>query len=127
MPAERANLSEPSLGQLLEKTLQHAKELVQAEISLARHELRNEISSLVGAVVLLAAGVMFLQAALTTLGVLLVLQLGSGAISASIVVILAAVGATLCGLAKRGLDKRKLPQTSAHLALDARQVMETVK
>ncbi len=129
MPAqvERANAAEPSLGQLLEKTMHHAKELVQAEISLARHELSNEVSAALGAVALLVAGIVFLQAALTTLGVLLVIQLGGGAIAASVVVFMTLVGTALCLLAKRGLEKRKFPQTSSHLALDADQVMETVK
>jgi len=130
MPAtvvERANSPEPSLGQLLEKTLHHAKDLVQAEISLAKHEVSSEISSALGAVAWLIAGLMFLQAALTTLGVLLVFELGGGAIAASVVVLMTSLGLAMCLLAKRGLEKRKLPQTSAHLGLDAQQVMETVK
>jgi len=127
LAGDRAKTPEPSLGQLLEKTLQHAKELVQAEISLARHEFGHELSSMLGAAVLLVAGIVFLQAALTTLGVLLVLQLGGGAIAASVVLVLAAIGATLCLLAKRDLEKRKMPETAAHLALDAQRVMETVK
>ncbi len=115
------------MGQLLEKTLHHAKQLVQAEISLARHELGSELSAAVSSMVLLVAGVVFLQSALTTLGVLLVFQLGGGAIAASVVGVMAAVGATLCLLAKRGLEKKKLPQTSRHLSLDTEQVMEAAK
>ena len=40
----------PNLGQLLENTLHHGKELLQAELSLARNELSNELSSALGSV-----------------------------------------------------------------------------
>ena len=117
----------PNLGQLLENTLHHGKELLQAELSLARNELSSELSSAFGSLGLLAAGAMFLQAALTTLGVILVVQLGAGVAAVALVVGLAGVGVALSVIALRALERRKLPRTTTRLALDTRQVMETVK
>jgi Putative Actinobacterial Holin-X, holin superfamily III len=117
----------PNLGQLLESTLHHAKELLQAEASLARKELSTEVTSALGSIGLLAVGVMFLQGALTTLGVVLVLAFGVGIAAMAVVAALAAIGVAFLIAAVRGLERRKLPRTTARLALDAQQVMETVK
>jgi uncharacterized membrane protein YqjE len=125
--SEQPQPAEPNLGQLLENTLHHGKELLQAELSLARRELSTEVSSAVGSLGLLAVGAMFLQAALTTLGVVLVLAFGVGAAVIALVVVLAAVGGVLTVVAIRALDRKKLPRTTARFAMDAKQVMETVK
>jgi len=117
----------PDLGDLLEDALHQAKSLLQAELSLARRELVTELKSTASSLLLLVVGVMFLQAGLVTLGVLLLLALGVGVASAGVVIALAAVGAALLLIARRGLAQRKLPHTTARLALDAKQVMETVK
>ena len=90
--SEQANAAAPNLGQLLENTLHHAKELLQAEASLARRELSSEVSSAFGSIGLLAIGVMFLQGALTTLGVVLVLAFGVGVAAIALVAGLAAQG-----------------------------------
>ena len=124
---DSANAAAPNLAELLESTLHHAKDLLQAELSLARQELSRELSSAFGSLGLLAAGAMFLQAALTTLGVILVLQFGVGIAAAALVIVFAGVGVVLSVLALRALERRKLPRTTARLALDAQQVMETVK
>jgi putative superfamily III holin-X len=125
--SEQANAAAPNLGQLLENTLHHAKELLQAEASLARRELSSEVSSAFGSIGLLAIGVMFLQGALTTLGVVLVLAFGVGVAAIALVAGLAAVGVVLSVVALRALERRKLPRTTGRLALDAQRVMETVK
>jgi uncharacterized membrane protein YqjE len=117
----------PDLGDLLEDVLHQSKSLVQAEFSLARRELVAELRAATGSLVLLVIGVMFLQAALVTLGVLFVLALGVGVASAGVVVALAAIGAAVLLLARHQLAHRKLPRTLARLTLDAKQVMETVK
>lgn len=116
-----------NLGELLESTLHQAKTLLQAEVSLARSELSSELDAAVGAAGILAAGAMCLQAGLVTLGVLLILAFGVGVASIAVVVALFALGAFAVIYAVRSLQQRKLQRTSARLALDAKQVMETVK
>ena len=126
--SEQANAAAPNLGQLLENTLHHAKELLQAELSLAKREFSSEVSSAFASIGLLAVGVMFLQGALTTLGVVLVLEFGVGVVAVTLVVALAVIGVVCSAVALRALERRKLPRTTARLALDAQQVaMETVK
>src|SRR6478609_10568878 len=105
----------PNLGELVEDALHQAKTLVQAEFSLARGELKNELKPALGSAVLIGAGVMFFQAALVTLGVLLVLALGVGATSAVVVLGLLAFGAVLLMLGLRSLRLAKLPRTTARL------------
>jgi len=118
---------EPNLGDLVEDALHQAKTLVQAEFSLARGELKNEIKQTLGSAVLLGVGVMCLQAALVTLGVLLVLALGVGAASALVVLGLLAFAALFVVVGLRSLRGSKLPRTTARLSSDAKQVLETVK
>jgi hypothetical protein len=125
--AERAHAAPPNLGDLLENTLHHAKSLLQAELSLARRELSGELSAAYGSLGLLVVAAMFLQAALSTLAVVLVLAFGVGVTAVGLVVLLAAIGGVLMVIALRSLERRKLPRTTARLAMDAEQVMETVK
>jgi uncharacterized membrane protein YqjE len=117
----------PNFGDLVEDALLQAKNLVQAELSLARRELSSEMKGAYGALLLLSIGAMFLQAALVTLGVLLILAFGVGIAAGVVIAVFAAVGLTCTLLAARALGGRKLPRTSARLALDAKQVLETVK
>jgi uncharacterized membrane protein YqjE len=117
----------PSFGELVEHTLHDAKGLLQAELSLARRELSSEVSSALGSIGLFLAGAMFLQAALTTLGVFVLIVFGAGAVGASMIAVLAGIGIWLCVRAKHALAQRKLPRTTARLALDAEQVMGAVK
>jgi len=118
---------EPDLGDLVEDALHQAKTLVQAELSLARGELKSEVKQALGSAVVLGAGAMCLQAALVTLGVLLVLALGVGAASALVVLGLLAFGALFVVFGLRSLRRSKLPRTTARLTADAKQVLETVK
>jgi hypothetical protein len=124
--AERAS-GTPNLGELLESTLHNAKTLLQAELSLAKRELSSELTSMLSSLGLLIAGAFFLQSPLTTLGVLLVLAFGMGIAAVAVVVVLAGIGAVLLFVALRALERKKLPRTTARLALDTQQVMETVK
>ena len=117
----------PNLGDLVEDALHQAKTLVQAEFSLARSELKGELKQALSSALLLGAGVMCLQAALVTLGVLLVLTLGVGVGSVVVVVGLAALGAALLVIGVQSAQRRKLPRTTDRLTSDAKQVMETVK
>ena len=122
-----AEKSRPNLGDILEDALHQAKSLVQAELSLARRELVGEVSSAYSALGLLAAGAVLLTAGLATLGVLLVLAFGVGIAAAAVVVAFLALGTVLVVMACRSLERKKFPRTSARLALDAKQVMETVE
>ena len=117
----------PNLGDLVEDALHQAKTLVQAELSLARGELKSELKQALGSALLLGAGAMCLQAALVTLGVLLILAFGVGVGSASVVVALLVIAAVLMLFGVRSARLGKLPRTTARLGSDAKQVMETVK
>jgi len=121
------NKSTPNLGDLVEDALHQAKTLVQAEFSLARNELKGELKQALGSALLLGAGAMCLQAALVTLGVLLVLALGVGIASVFVVLGLVAIAASLLMLGVRAAQGKKLPRTTERLTSDAKQVMETVK
>ena len=116
-----------NMGDVLEDALLQAKTLIQAELSLARHELSSELRGTFGSLLLLATGAMFLQAALVTLGVWLLLAFGVGIAAVAVVGVFVALGSTCALMAARTLGKRKLPRTTARLALDAKQVLETVK
>jgi uncharacterized membrane protein YqjE len=118
---------EQGLGDLIEDALHQAKTLVQAEISLARCELKDEFKQALGSAVVLGAGAMCLQAALTSLGVLLILALGVGAASALVVLGFLAFAGLFLVLGLRSLRRSKLPRTTARLSSDAKQVLETVK
>ncbi|HEY0464539.1 MAG TPA: phage holin family protein [Polyangiaceae bacterium] len=126
-PKPAPNTPAPNLGDLVEDALQQAKTLVQAELSLARGELKNELKQALGAAALLGAGAMCLQAALTTLGVLLVLAFGVGVASVVVVLGLLAIAGLLFALGLRSWQRTKLPHTTARLRDDAKQVLETVK
>jgi len=117
----------PSLGDLLEDALHQAKTLVQAEFSLARGELKNEFKQALDSALLIGAGIMCLQAALVTLGVLLVLAMGVGAASVIVVLALLVFAGVFVALGLRSVQRRKLPRTTARLSSDAKQVLETVK
>jgi uncharacterized membrane protein YqjE len=117
----------PNLGDLLEDVLHQSKSLVQAEFSLARRELVSDVKSTAGSLIFVVIGVMFLQAALATLGVLLVMAFGVGVGGAAVVVGLLAVGAAVLMWGLHSLERRKLERTTARLSLDTKQVMETVK
>ncbi|HYQ30063.1 MAG TPA: phage holin family protein [Polyangiaceae bacterium] len=117
----------PNLGELVEDAVEQAKTLLQAEFSLARVELKAELKQALGSALLLGAGAMFLQAALVTLGVSLVLALGSSIASVVVVLALVVVAASLLVLGLRSLRREKLPRTTARLSADAKRVLETVK
>ena len=115
------------MGEVLEDALLQAKTLIQAELSLARHELSSEIHGAMASLLLLAVGAMFLQAALMTLGVLLVIAFGVGIASAAVIALFVAIGGVCLAMAARALGRRKLPRTTERLSRDAKQVLETVK
>ena len=117
----------PKLGELLEDVLLQARDLVQAELSLAGKELKQELKMAVRSALLLLVAAMLFQAALVVLGVLLVLQWGAGSASLAVVLVLAGGGVALSIIAVRSLRRERLPRTTARLSQDAKQLMETVK
>jgi len=117
----------PNLSELVEDALHQAKTLVQAELSLARDELKSELKQALGSALMLAAGAIVLQAALATLGTLLVLALGVSLASGLVVLGLLVLAGLLLMLGFRGARRRKLPRTTARLSSGAQQVLETVK
>jgi uncharacterized membrane protein YqjE len=117
----------PNLGELVEDALHQAKTLVQAELSLARGELKEELKQAVASALLLGAGAMVLQVALVTLSVLLVLALGTSVASGLVVLGLVVVAVSLLVLGLNSAKRRKLPRTTDRLTSDAKQVLETVK
>jgi uncharacterized membrane protein YqjE len=117
----------PNLGKLLEDALLQAKTLVQAELSLARSELKGELTAVYGSLLLIGISALFLQAALVAGSVLLVMSLGAGALAGAVVFAFALVGATFLLFARRALAAIKLPRTMARLTADATQILETAK
>ena len=87
----------------------------------------SELKTTGSLLVWLAVGVMFLQAALTALGVLLVLALGGRLASLGVVAGLAVLGSAVVLYGRQALAQRALTRTSARVALDAKQITETVK
>lgn len=116
-----------NVGDVLEDALLQAKTLIQAEVSLARHELSSELKAAYGMIALLAVGAMALQAALVALGVWVMLAFGVGVAALVVIAALTAAGCACALVALRGLGKTKLPDTRARLASDAKEVLETVK
>ncbi len=84
----------PSVAQALEKTIHDALQLARTEIALAKQEVTEQARSAGRAVVFLLVAVMFLQAAITTLGVLL-LSLGGVALGFAVVGALVLIGISL--------------------------------
>ncbi len=115
----------PSVAHVLEKTIQDALHLARAEITLAKQEVAEELGSAARSAVSLLVGVMFLQAALTSLAVL-VLMLRGAALGFAVVGGLFAVAVVLGLLGIHGLKRRNL-HTVARLKLDVREVAEAVK
>ena len=107
----------PNLGDLVEDALHQAKTLVQAELSLARAELKAELKQFLGSLLLFGVGVMFAQAALVTLGVFLVLTLGVRGEALLVVLGLLAFAAVFMVLGVRSLELKKLPRTTERLSL----------
>jgi len=117
----------PNLGDLVEDALHQAKTLVQAELSLARAELKAELKQFLGSLLLFGVGAMFAQAALVTFGVFFVLTLGVRGEALLVVLGLLAVAAVFLVLGVRSMELKKLPRTTERLSKDAKQVLETVK
>ena len=121
-----SQLTEPSVADMLERTLHDAGELVRAEVALAKREAVEHARSFMRSAVLLIAAVMLVQTALTALGVLLVLAVGAGAWGAAVVGGFAAVALAL-GLIGVRLLKGDPLKSVRRVKQDAREIMAAVK
>jgi uncharacterized membrane protein YqjE len=112
---------------LLRQTLAESRELVRLEVKLAQEELREDVSQLKGAGILLAtAGALFIVA-LAIFGVAIVFALGGTASAASSVGFILLAGVAIVGLiGYRLLPKVPLERTRSRLTTDVRALKEQV-
>ena len=115
-----------SAPELLQRAIQDAMELGRAELTLAKQEVVAQARSLASSAFLLLAGLIMLQAAITTLGVLLVLLLRPPALGFIVVFASAAIA---LALGVFGLQKAKLNelQVGKRAKRDAREIAEAIK
>ena len=110
----------------LETTLRDALELVRAEVALAKREFVDQTRSVASSAAFFVAAAMLLQAALTTLGVLLVLMVHSTALGFVVVAGFVVTAAVLGLLGVRVVKSFKL-NSPDRLKLDARKISEAVR
>jgi len=116
-----------SAAQILEKTVQDGLALARAELTLAKREALEQARAWAGSALLAVLGVLFLEAALVTLGVLLVLLLHASALGFVVVAVLFAIALGFGLVARRALQQLKGPSAPARAELDAREVVAAIK
>ncbi len=114
------------MAKLLGKTMHDALELARAELALAKKELVGEAHALFSSAAYAFAGLMIFEAALTTMGVLLVIRLHAAPAAWLVVAgfLLAAVVLAVLGVST--LKRNKLSK-AGRIANDTREIVETVK
>ena len=118
---------ELSTPELLRQTLDETKELVRLEVRLAQAELREDVSQLKWAGILLAlAGALFIVA-LAMFNVAIVLALG-GTVSAALIVASSGLAAVVVVgfIGYQRLPKVPLERTRSRLKTDVRALKEQV-
>ena len=123
---ELAPEQNPSVAKLLGKTMHDALELGRAELALAKNELIGEARALVSSAAYVFAGLMIFEAALTTLGVLLVLRLHAAPLAWLVVAGFLLVAVVLALLGVSALKRNNLSKLG-RVATDAREIVEAVK
>jgi uncharacterized membrane protein YqjE len=115
-----------SAQQLLKNAVHDALELGRAELGLAKQEVVEQARSLAASAILLLAALMLIQAAVTTLGVLVILMLRGTELGFVVVAAFAAVAVALglFGLHKAEQNKLHVGQRAKR---DAREIVEAVK
>jgi hypothetical protein len=116
----------PGVAQVLEKTIRDAVELLRAEIAVAKTEAIQQVRSVARSGLFLAGGVMFLQAAITLLGVVLVIMLHDTALRLAVVGGFVAIVVALGLLGIRGMKRHEM-HSGARLKLDGRAIAQAVK
>jgi hypothetical protein len=122
-PAQNGSTNRDSserFGQLVQHTLEDAKELVRAELALAKSEVAGELKAALVSVAVGAVAVVLMHTALLVLVTALIVALGADALTILLVglalVLLAAAGAAVAALF---FVRRHLPRTRERLARDA--------
>jgi len=115
-----------SAPELLKKAMHDALELGRAELALAKREAVAQARSFATSAIFLLAALVMVQAAITTLGVLLLLMLPAPALG---FVVVAAFAAIAVGLGLLGLHKLEQHQVQVgqRAKRDAREIAEAVK
>ena len=107
-------------GKLVQHTLEDAKELMRAELALAKSELEGELKAALVSVSVGAIAVVLMHTALLVLVAALIVALGGDALTILLVglalVLLAVAGASVAALF---FVRRHLPRTRERLARDA--------
>lgn len=114
-----SNDSSEPLAKLVEHTLEDAKELVRAELALAKRELEGELKAAFASVVVGAFALVLVHTALLVFVAAVIVALGAGALTTFLVglalVVLAALGGAAAVLF---FTRRHLPRTRERLARD---------
>ena len=118
--------STASAPELLKKAMHDALELGRAELALAKREAVEQARSFATSAVFMVAALIMLQAAITTLGVLLLMLLPERALGFIVVAafLAIAVGLGLLGLHRLQQNKVEVGQRAKR---DAREIAEAVK
>jgi uncharacterized membrane protein YqjE len=115
----------PSAAELANRALSEMRELIHAEVALARVELGRDVKGLAGAAIALVAGALFLLASIATLAVALALAVGgSGLAVMGIGLGMLFVGCCAGAIAYSLVPKKPLKRTRSHLTDDYRQLKE---
>jgi ABC-type multidrug transport system fused ATPase/permease subunit len=122
-PTVEANTSAP---ELIKRTLHDALELGRAELTLAKKEAVEQARALATSAMLLLAALILFQAAITTLGVLLVLMLHATALGFVVVGAFAALALALGFFGIHQVERTKL-HVGQRAKRDAREIVEAVK
>ena len=122
-PTVEANTSAP---ELIKRTLHDALELGRAELTLAKKEAVEQARALATSAMLLLAALILFQAAITTLGVLLVLMLHATALGFVVVGAFAALALALGFFGIHQAERTKL-HVGQRAKRDAREIVEAVK
>ena len=126
MDAKESAALHPSVAQTLEKTIHDGLELARAELALAKRELGEQARAAAHSALFLLAGLMFLQAAVSSLGVLLILILGATPLGFVVVGGLVIVAAALGLVGIRAAKQNKF-DSAERIKLDMREIAEAVK
>jgi uncharacterized membrane protein YqjE len=116
-PAER-------LAMLADDAVEHAKELVRAELNLARDELKKEAKAAAFSLALVAASLVLIHTGFLVLVAALILAFAGNPVATTIIgiaLMALAVGAALAAM--RAFKRRHLPRTRRRLAQDAQALL----
>jgi len=123
---EPTAVASASAPELLKKAMNDALELGRAELALAKREAVEQARSLATSAILLLGALILLQAALTTLGVLLVLLLRAPGLGFVVVAAFLVIAGVLALFGLRQIEQKKL-HVGERAKRDAHAIAEAVK